>query len=128
MKEAADRVRSIQTIDDDDRTKEFASAYNKFTARMIQRETDVRGMFAEEGYAGVEKSAQMLGNDAQELSASFQAAAAMCEQKADAISQKKGLGANLPWQRSSNRDKMEALRAFAAEYKKLSEQVKLLKN
>ena len=85
-------------------------------------------MFAEEGYVGVEKSAQMLGNDAQELSASFLAAAAMCEQKAEAISQKKGLGANLPWQRSANRDKMEALRAFGTEYKKLAEQVKLLKN
>ena len=125
---AADRVRSVQTIDDDDRAKEFATTYNKLTARMNQRPADVRAMFAEDGATGVENAAALLKKDVDELYTSFMAAAAMCEQKAEAIAQKKGLGVNLPWQRSSNRDKAEALRAFGQEYKKLADQVKLLKN
>jgi hypothetical protein len=125
---AADRVRSVQTIDDDDRAREFATAYNRLTARIGQRPSDVRAMFAEDGHAGVEKAAVLLKNDASELHTSFTAAAVMCEQKAEVIQQKKGLGSSLPWQRTANRDKADALRAFGQEYKKLAEQVKLLKN
>jgi hypothetical protein len=125
---AADRIRSVRAIDAEDGVKEFDDAYGKLTSKMLQRPFDTRELFAESGYEGVEKAAVLLKSDAAELHTNFTNAAEMCERKAARFAEKKVLGIKAFGISSGNAEKVNALKAFAQDFKNLADQVSLLKN
>lgn len=125
---AADRIRSVRAIDAEDGVKDFEDAYGKLTSKMLQRPFDTRAMFVEGGYEGVEKAAVLLKGDAAELHTNFTGAAEMCERKAARFAEKKLLGIKAFGISSGNAEKVNALKAFAQDFKNLADQVSLLKN